>query len=135
MEELILKLKQQIIEALNLEEITPEDIDTDAPLFGEGLGLDSIDALELVILLEREYGIRMEDPKANKEVFKSLRTLAEFIEQNRISEPDRQLLTHIVLGVIRHERLLDHLLSELSPKPAKLFLKQHLRVANVRYEI
>ena len=83
MEELILKLKQQIIEALNLEEITPDDIDTDAPLFGEGLGLDSIDALELVILLEREYGIRMEDPKANKEVFKSVRTLAEFIEQNR----------------------------------------------------
>ncbi|PKP38302.1 MAG: acyl carrier protein [Bacteroidetes bacterium HGW-Bacteroidetes-14] len=83
MDELILKLKQQIIEALNLEEITPEDIDTDAPLFGDGLGLDSIDALELVILLEREYGIRMEDPKANKEVFRSVRTLAEYIEKNR----------------------------------------------------
>lgn len=83
MEELILKLKQQIIDALNLEEITPDDIDTDAPLFIEGLGLDSIDALELVILLEREYGIRMEDPKARKEVFKSVRTLAEFIEENK----------------------------------------------------
>ncbi|NCB97964.1 MAG: acyl carrier protein [Bacteroidia bacterium] len=83
MEELILKLKQQIIEALNLEEVKPEDIDTDAPLFVDGLGLDSIDALELVILLEREYGIRLEDPKANKEIFKSVRTMAEFVEKNR----------------------------------------------------
>lgn len=83
MEELITNLKQQIIEALNLEEIGPEDIDTDAPLFNDGLGLDSIDALELVILLEREYGIRMEDPKAHKEVFTSVRTLAQFIEKNR----------------------------------------------------
>lgn len=83
MDELILKLKQQIIDALNLEEITPEDIDTDAPLFVDGLGLDSIDALELVILLEREYGIRMEDPKAHKKVFTSVRTLAEFIKENR----------------------------------------------------
>ncbi len=78
-DQIIEKLKLQIITALNLEEITPEDIDSDAPLFGEGLGLDSIDALELVILLEREYGIRMEDPKANKEVFRSVRTIAEFI--------------------------------------------------------
>ena len=83
MEELILKLKQQIIEALNLEEVKPEDIDTDAPLFVDGLGLDSIDALELVILLEREYGVRLEDPKANKEIFKSVRTMAEFIDKNR----------------------------------------------------
>lgn len=83
MEELILKLKQQIIEALNLEEVKPEDIDTDAPLFVDGLGLDSIDALELVILLEREYGIRLEDPKANKEIFKSVRTMAEYIDKNR----------------------------------------------------
>lgn len=83
MDELILQLKQQIIDALNLEEIEPNDIDSDAPLFIDGLGLDSIDALEIVILLEREYGIRMEDPKAHKEVFKSVRTLAEFIEINR----------------------------------------------------
>ena len=53
MEELIIELKEKIIEALNLEEMTPEDIDTDAPLFGEGLGLDSIDALELIVLLEK----------------------------------------------------------------------------------
>lgn len=57
MEELIKQLKQQIIEALNLEDLQPEDIDTDAALFGEGLGLDSIDALELIVLLERNYGI------------------------------------------------------------------------------
>ncbi len=78
-DQIIDQLKHQIIAALNLEEISPEDIDADAPLFGEGLGLDSIDALELVILLEREYGIRMEDPKANKEVFRSVRTIAEYI--------------------------------------------------------
>ena len=58
MEELVLELKKQIIEVLNLEEMTPEDIDTDSPLFGEGLGLDSIDALELIVLLEKKYGIR-----------------------------------------------------------------------------
>ena len=83
LQELKQSVKAQIIESLNLQGMTPDEIDDNAPLFGEGLGLDSIDALELVILLEREYGIRMEDPKANKEVFKSVRTLAEFIEQNR----------------------------------------------------
>ena len=58
MEELILKLKEQIIEALNLEDMTPDDIDSDAPLFGEeGIGLDSIDALELIVLIEKNYGI------------------------------------------------------------------------------
>ena len=53
MEELIIELKEKIIEALNLEEMTPEEIEDDAPLFGEGLGLDSIDALELIVLLEK----------------------------------------------------------------------------------
>ena len=57
MEELIYTLKEQIIDALNLEEITPEDIENDAPLFGDGLGLDSIDALELIVILDRFYGI------------------------------------------------------------------------------
>ena len=83
MEELILKLKQQLIEALNLEEITPEEIDTDAPLFGEGLGLDSIDALEIILILEKQYGIRLENPAEAKPIFYSVRTLAEFIEKNR----------------------------------------------------
>jgi acyl carrier protein len=79
MEELIYKLKQQIIEALNLEEMTPEDIDTDAPLFGDGLGLDSIDALELIVLLEKHYGIKVENPKEGQKIFFSVRTLAEYI--------------------------------------------------------
>ncbi len=83
MEQLIYDLKVQIIKALNLEEITPEDIDTNAPLFGEGLGLDSIDALEIILILEKSYGIRLADPAAAKPIFKSVYTLAEFIQQNR----------------------------------------------------
>lgn len=66
MEELILELKTKIIEVLNLEEITPEDIDTDSPLFGAGLGLDSIDALELIVLLEKSYGIKLANPSRRK---------------------------------------------------------------------
>ena len=62
MEEMILKLKQEIIEVLNLEDVQPSDIDNDAPLFGEGLGLDSIDALELIVLMEKNYGIKLQDP-------------------------------------------------------------------------
>lgn len=83
MDELILRLKQQIIAALNLEEMTPDDIDTDAPLFGDGLGLDSIDALELIVLLEKEYGIRLTDPAAGKEVFRSVATMAQYVADNR----------------------------------------------------
>lgn len=59
MADLNTELKQYIIEALNLEDMTPDDIDNDAPLFGEGLGLDSIDALELIVLMEKHYGIRL----------------------------------------------------------------------------
>jgi acyl carrier protein len=83
MEELILELKQQIIEVLNFEDMAPADIETDAPLFGEGLGLDSIDALELIVLLDKGYGIKLADPKAGKEVFKSVRVMAEYIQANR----------------------------------------------------
>ncbi|MBR6686058.1 MAG: acyl carrier protein [Paludibacteraceae bacterium] len=83
MEELELKLKEQIIEALNLEEMTAEDIESDAPLFGDGLGLDSIDVLEIILLLEREYGIKMENPKESKQHFYSVKTLAKFISENR----------------------------------------------------
>lgn len=80
MEELIEKLKQELIEALNLEEITPDDIDPEAPLFGEeGLGLDSIDALEIILILERNYGLRVENPKEGKHIFYSVKTLAEYI--------------------------------------------------------
>lgn len=83
MEELIVKIKEQVIEVLNLEDIEPDDIDTDAPLFGDGLGLDSIDALELIVLLEKQYGIKIEDPKDGKKIFYSIRTIAEFIEENK----------------------------------------------------
>ena len=85
MEQLIEKLKLEIIEALNLEEITPQDIDADAPLFGEGLGLDSIDALEIILILERNYGIKVINPGSEdvKAIFYSVRSLAEYIEKNR----------------------------------------------------
>lgn len=83
MGELIKKLKQEIIEVLNLEDLEPDEIDTGAPLFGEGLGLDSIDALELIVLLEKNYGIKIDDPKKGKDVFYSVQTMAEFIEKNR----------------------------------------------------
>ncbi|HPV87930.1 MAG TPA: phosphopantetheine-binding protein [Bacteroidales bacterium] len=83
METLILDLKKQIIEALNLEDITPDDIDTNAPLFVEGLGLDSIDALELIVLMEKRYGIKLEDPGKSKEIFQSVATMADHIQKHR----------------------------------------------------
>lgn len=83
MENLVLELKKDIIELLNLEDVKPEDIDADAPLFGSGLGLDSIDALELIVLLEKKYGIKMKDPQKGKEVFKSVNVMAKFIADNR----------------------------------------------------
>lgn len=77
------ELKQQIIEALNLEDITPSDIQDDAPLFGEGLGLDSIDALELFVLLDKQYGIKLKDKEEGKQVFRSVNTMAAYIEEHR----------------------------------------------------
>ena len=83
MDELIEQLKVQLIKQLNLEDMEPGDIDPDEPLFGEGLGLDSIDALELIVLLEKEYGIKIENPKDGQKVFFSLRTMAEFITEHK----------------------------------------------------
>lgn len=83
METLINTLKEQIIEVLNLEDLTVADIDAEAPLFGEGLGLDSIDALELIVLLEREYGIKLSNPTEGKEIFKSVASIADFVSKNR----------------------------------------------------
>ena len=77
------ELKKQLIEALNLEEVTTDDIDSAAPLFGDGLGLDSIDALEIILILEKNYGIRIANPAGAKEIFYSIDTLAEYIENNR----------------------------------------------------
>jgi acyl carrier protein len=82
MEALIAKLKTEIIEVLNLTEMTPESIDENEPLFVEGLGLDSIDALELIVLLERNYGLKLATAEEGKTVLKSVRSMAEFIRKN-----------------------------------------------------
>ncbi len=79
MEQLTLNLKKQIIEVLNLKHLTPEEIIDDQPLFGEGLGLDSIDALELIVLLQQQYNIRLADPQEGPKIFKSVNTMAEYI--------------------------------------------------------
>jgi acyl carrier protein len=80
MDALIEKLKGQIIEQLNLAEVKPADVNPDAPLFGDGLGLDSIDALELIVLLEKHYGIKIQNPADGKKIFESVRTMAQFIK-------------------------------------------------------
>ena len=82
MDELLYSLKKQIIEALNLEEMAPEDIKDDALLFEE-VGLDSIDVLELIVMLEKIYGIELESPAEAKKIFASVRTMAEYVKQNR----------------------------------------------------
>lgn len=84
MSELKENLKAQIIEQLSLEDLTPADIKNDAPLFGDdGLGLDSIDALEFIVLLESNYGIKIADPSQGREIFQSVDSLAAFIESNQ----------------------------------------------------
>ncbi|MCX6226112.1 MAG: phosphopantetheine-binding protein [Bacteroidia bacterium] len=83
MEALILELKIEIIKVLNLEGLKPEDIDNDAPLFGAGLGLDSIDALELIVLLEKNYGIKLDDPNKGREIFGSINIFAKYIAENQ----------------------------------------------------
>jgi acyl carrier protein len=80
---LIEKIKQLIIQRLKLEDMTPEMIETDAPLFGEGLGLDSIDALELVLGLEKEFGVIIPDAEVGKKVFQSVRTMAQYVVENQ----------------------------------------------------
>ncbi|RRA95139.1 MULTISPECIES: phosphopantetheine-binding protein [Paenimyroides] len=77
------ELKERIINALNLEDISIDDIQDNDPLFGDGLGLDSIDALELIVLLDKEYGIKLADPKQGKEIFQSVETMAQFVAANR----------------------------------------------------
>lgn len=82
-DQLKLQLKQQIIESLNLIGVKPEDIKDDTILFGEELGLDSIDSLELIVLLERKYGIKINDPKEGRKVLIDINTMIDFIEQNK----------------------------------------------------
>ncbi len=82
-EELITQVKQMIISSLRIDGMTPEEIDSDAPLFGEGLGLDSIDALQLVVAMEKEFATVVPDAATGSKVFASVRSMAAFIEENR----------------------------------------------------
>jgi acyl carrier protein len=80
---LIPQIKVLLIEGLNLEEMSPDDIGPDDHLFGDdGLGLDSVDALELVMEVERRFGVQIQDDEKSREVLKSVRTLAEFLHQS-----------------------------------------------------
>jgi acyl carrier protein len=79
----VLELKKLIIHTLKLEEITPEEIADDGPLFGEGLGLDSIDALELVVALEKTYGVVIPDSEMGKKIFRSVNDLAQFVKEQQ----------------------------------------------------
>ncbi len=83
MNELIEKLKLQIIEQLNLEDIEPDEIVANEALFGDGLGLDSIDALEIIVLLEKDYGLKIENPKDGQEIMHSIESLAKYITENQ----------------------------------------------------
>lgn len=83
MDELIPRVKNLIITSLRLKDIRPEDIKDDAPLFAEGLGLDSIDALELVVALEKEFSIKIPDEDVGKDAFASVTALASYIKKNK----------------------------------------------------
>lgn len=83
MDELILELKKEIISALNLEGMQPEDIDENAPLFQGVLDLDSIDALEIIVLLDKHYGIKLNDPRQSKEIFTSVASIADYVSKHR----------------------------------------------------
>jgi len=76
-------VKEQLIEALGLEDMSADEMEDDAALFGEGLGLDSVDAIELVIFLDNQYGIKIDNVGQSKEIFVSIRTLTDFINQNK----------------------------------------------------
>lgn len=85
---LTLDVKKKMIEYLNLAPLTAEEIINDAPLFGEGLGLDSIDSLELIVMLKREYGITIHDPKDGRKILVNVDTMVDYIEKHRTLNPD-----------------------------------------------
>ncbi len=82
--ELKQQVKRQIVEFLNLKTVNPGDIKDDEPLFGDGLGLDSIDSIELIVLLSREYGIEIKDPKEGRKILVDINTMVDYIEKNRV---------------------------------------------------
>jgi acyl carrier protein len=84
MEPLLNELKEKVIETLNLMDVTPGDFDVDGQLVGGDLGIDSIDVLELVMMIEKEYSVVIDNKELGEKVFRSLRTLAVFIDQNRV---------------------------------------------------
>lgn len=77
------QVKEQIVKFLNLSTVNPAEIKDDEPLFGEGLGLDSIDSIELIVMLSREYGINIQDPKEGRKILTSVNTMVDYIEQHR----------------------------------------------------
>ena len=81
MSDLKIKLKEQLIEHLNLEGYSIKDISDDLPLFGDGLGLDSIDALEIIVMLENKFDVKISNPEEGAKIFQSVNTIAEFIEK------------------------------------------------------
>lgn len=83
MDQLTREIKEKIIAALNLEDVTAADIHDDDALFGDGLGLDSIDALELIVMLDKDYGIKLSDPKEGRNIFRSVNTMAAYIAEHR----------------------------------------------------
>jgi acyl carrier protein len=83
MEKLMADLKTQIIEALNLKHLKSEDIGDDQPLFAEGLGLDSIDVLELIVLLQQKHATKIDNPQEGPKIFRSVRTMAEYIRAHQ----------------------------------------------------
>ena len=81
------QIKELIVEALMLDDVTPDQIDSEAALFGEGLGLDSIDALELAIAIDRKFGVKIRAEDENtRAIFRSVKSLAEHVESNRAAE-------------------------------------------------
>jgi acyl carrier protein len=83
MDELKQQLKEIIVRDLKLQDVKPTDINDDSPLFEEGLGLDSLDAVEMVVLIQKHFGVQIEDMDEGKEAFRSINTLAQFIERRR----------------------------------------------------
>ncbi len=88
MDQLKQQLKEMIVQDLNLPDVKPEDIDDKAPLFEEGLGLDSLDAVELVVLIQKRFGVRIADMNEGKEAFASIEALARFVQAQQRNTPE-----------------------------------------------
>jgi acyl carrier protein len=86
MDKLIADLKEQIVDQLKIKNIKPEDIGDDEPLFGAGLGLDSLDVLELIVLMKQKYKLRLAKPEDGPTVFRSVKSMAEYIEKHQVQK-------------------------------------------------